>query len=810
MALYNADLKPLESGVPTHSYEHATRLFLDDNFRLTPKQKFLYYVCINVNQSLLQNLLGLLPNNGSEAVSSQTLIEQYETGLLAKRVELPRYNVNARTYNAYNRKNIVQNSLKYDPLNITFHDDAADTVTKFWNDIYTFYYRDSDYTSSTYQRPHKYQQRPSTGWGFSPRNGNLTPFIRDIQIFSLHNKRFTEYRLINPTITAWRSSEHDSASSNELMDATMTVEFETVKMFTGYINAVDVNGFGVIHYDNTPSPISNSTTNIYTDSGILSVLTEGTTDLARPDGSGTGSGLFGSLVNAYRFYNNLKDANFADLGQIALTQVGANILNDLINRAANNIIFPTSTGPTGTSASQVANTNIVPTQSPYSAPVPSNLATVNNQAAALTTGLGVSLVNNAVNNWSRGVQTNSSGPPVYPGETSVYQAVSGSQNIQIDGQTRQPVTEEITAYIFDAQTGQTVGQFTSTGSQNGGYLGEDDLLTNLKYITTDTDNAGNQVTRYQYLNGDQVTVGDANQVIGFVPGEYTNNTNLNTNPTPASEKAQNGEVSTGVEYAYNNGLLYTTGGTTSAYITNTLTGAAGTVAGLYAGQAVNSALQGVLPNNVIGQTVGAAVSGLAGVVVGRGVNNGLQPVVNYFSGKVQQGWNSSTGQVQNVTGNWAGSGGYNFLDPSQNVVNKVINGDGTYTYTYKNGETGTFNATTNDLISSTAATDAGFFSKFSSWFSGTPGTNQDTSVLSPGYGLGIWTDSFGNPVYTNTAYGADYAYTGGIPDSTSKYFIDGELDFGAWNAYSTVDLGNTPATSYDSSFLFLQSDDLGV
>ena len=73
MALYNADLKPLENGT-THSYEHATRLFLSDNFRLAPKQSFLYYVCINVDQSALQTLIGSL---GSEAVSSQSLIEQY-------------------------------------------------------------------------------------------------------------------------------------------------------------------------------------------------------------------------------------------------------------------------------------------------------------------------------------------------------------------------------------------------------------------------------------------------------------------------------------------------------------------------------------------------------------------------------------------------------------------------------------------------------------------------------------------------------------------------------------------------------------
>src|SRR6056300_979269 len=115
--LYNSDLKPLASGEYTHYYDHATKLFLADNYRLAPKQKFLYYVCINMSQDAVQ---GILPGfGGNDPVSSQSLIEQYETGLLAKRVELPRFNIETRTLKAYNRKNIFQTGIRYDPLNIT-------------------------------------------------------------------------------------------------------------------------------------------------------------------------------------------------------------------------------------------------------------------------------------------------------------------------------------------------------------------------------------------------------------------------------------------------------------------------------------------------------------------------------------------------------------------------------------------------------------------------------------------------------------------------------------------------------------------
>jgi hypothetical protein len=150
-SLYNADLKPLE-GNKTHPYDHATKLFIADNYRLAPKQTFLYYVCININQDIFNSLAGLF---SSEGISSQGLQDQIETGLLAKRVDLPRFTVDTKTMNAYNRKNIVQNKISYDPIGITFHDDTADVVTNFWNDYYTYYYRDSDYVLGQYLTTNK-------------------------------------------------------------------------------------------------------------------------------------------------------------------------------------------------------------------------------------------------------------------------------------------------------------------------------------------------------------------------------------------------------------------------------------------------------------------------------------------------------------------------------------------------------------------------------------------------------------------------------------------------------------------------------
>ena len=772
MALYNADLKPLVGA--THPYDHATRLFLSDNFRLAPKQSFLYYVCINVDQSALQSILGGL---ASDPVSSQTLIEQYETGLMAKRVELPKFNIQTRSLKAYNRKNIFQTGINYDPLSITFHDDAADTVTKFWNDFYTYYYRDSDYDSALYTIPHKYQARTREGWGYTPRNGSLKPFIRDIQIFSLHNKRFTEYKLINPVITAWRGGEHDSSAGNSTLDSTMTVDFETVKYRTGYVNPVDVNGFAIIHYDDTPSPISNSTTNIYTDGGLVGAIEGTATDLARPDGTGSGSGILSSILDAYRFYNNVKDTNFKQVGSIVLGQVGAQILNGVINGAVNNVFFPT-TGST----SQVFQQPGTTAQTPFSSPTNSGAVTIGGAAAAIVTGVAAGVVTSAVNAFNQGVKT-LAGPLPNPGYNTVHQIKSGTPFISIDSQTGQPVTSQQTGYFVDATSGAIISEFRTEGTQNGGYLGEGSLTTNLRNVVNSTDNNGEVVATYIYNNGDRVSFNGFGAQLSIERGNFTDTSNTNTNPTTPQQLAAQGQtVNTNkVQYAVDptTGLIYTAGGTTSAYVTNTLSGVGGVIAGGYIGSKIYTGLSDALGDGIVGQTVSAAVSGLAGAVVGQATNNLLQPIVNNAVGGVTQVFDNVTGSIRNVVGSWTGSGGLDLSNPNSNTVTSVFqSGTGGFFNTYKDGSTATLDKF-GDVVGQTDSSGGGFFSGFGDWFGGTAGTNADTSTLFPGYGTGFLTDSRGDLI------------TSGFGDAWSLPSFDYNLDAGLGFSYDNSFNWNT-------------------
>lgn len=230
------------------SYQHASRIFVDSNFRLSPKYGFLYYVEFDFNPM----------------ISNVSNISAQEMGMIVKNINLPKFTMDVKAHNAYNRVNLVQNKIKYDPINITFHDDQADTVRNFWYDYYSFFYRDSDYNDATYGIINKYQERPSFSWGYTPRpvsgynsaNGYQNyQYIQAIRIYSLYQKNFSEYELVNPIITSFRHGEHNTSDGGGLLEHQMSVQFETVKYQTGYTTQNTAGGYIDLHYDNTPTPL---------------------------------------------------------------------------------------------------------------------------------------------------------------------------------------------------------------------------------------------------------------------------------------------------------------------------------------------------------------------------------------------------------------------------------------------------------------------------------------------------------------------------------------------------------------------------
>lgn len=223
-------------------YQHAARTFVDGLYRLSPKLSNLFHVFIDVNPQIAQI----------------DQLSQIETGLMAKQIDLPKFNIANKVHNAYNRKTIQQERVNYDPVSITFHDDSADIVRKLWYDYYSYYYRDSDYDLEQYKDNSKYKQRQQQVWGYSPKTEtNNLPFINAIRIYSLHQKRFSSYTLVRPMITAFGHGQH-TAGSYDPMEHSMTVAYEAVLYDSGPVSNGTVLGFSEVHYDQTPSPLRNA------------------------------------------------------------------------------------------------------------------------------------------------------------------------------------------------------------------------------------------------------------------------------------------------------------------------------------------------------------------------------------------------------------------------------------------------------------------------------------------------------------------------------------------------------------------------
>ena len=303
-------LKQLGTGDQIKDYQHAARTFVDGLYRLSPKSGALFHVYIDVNNSIAKQ----------DATNANAI---YEIGLMAKTAQLPKFTIQNKILNAYNRKNIVQERINYDPISLTFHDDSSDVIRNFWEGYYTYYYRDASHSAEVYGQDHKYKPRQDQNWGFTPKNtGSGTPnYINSIRIYSLHQKYFSSYILFRPTITSFAHGQHEQGNYAPL-EHSMTIAYEAVQYEHGPVSKGTVMGFNIMHYDNTPSPLTSvggGTTSILGPGGLVQGIGDSVTNL---ENGNYGAALIGSL----RTFNNFKNADLKTVAAAELAATGMSIL----------------------------------------------------------------------------------------------------------------------------------------------------------------------------------------------------------------------------------------------------------------------------------------------------------------------------------------------------------------------------------------------------------------------------------------------------------------------------------------------------
>lgn len=315
MGIFDGFLQQLATGDQIRDFRHASRLYVDNNYALSPKYDWLYHVYFDLNPTLTK-------------VSRDKVLE---AGMLVKSVDLPKFSIDTKTFNNYNRPEVVQTKVKYDTIQVTFHDDQSDVVRGFWFDYFNHYYRDMDasYSDSSgsvhpsYHAKNQYrlgQRDIYNNFGYTPRSDsgvNGAQYIQAIRIYSLHQKKFSEYTLVNPMIVQFSHGNHNS-SSNGGLEHSMTIAYTTMLYASGYVTQNTVKGFADLHYDKAPSPLTaagGGTNSILGPGGIVSALDAVIQNPVK--------GAFG----LFRSYEKNKNVDLKGLAQAELLTAGMDILN---------------------------------------------------------------------------------------------------------------------------------------------------------------------------------------------------------------------------------------------------------------------------------------------------------------------------------------------------------------------------------------------------------------------------------------------------------------------------------------------------
>lgn len=260
-------------------FTHASKTFRTNSYQYAPKFKFLFHVYFDINSQYI-NAVQNFPDGAN-------------FGLTVKNIQLPKYTFDTDIMNQYNRKRVIQTKIKYDPVNIVFHDDNGNLLRRLWYTYYTYYYKDATQDdaalptngtqflakpNSKFDMNRRNIYDPDIGgnddWGYigeSSKEQNTAtaaslgytkvPFFKAINIYGFNQHNFVMYRLINPIIESFSHDTYDYSQGNGVMENQMTLQYETVKYYEGALdgNAPDkfVLGFGQDqNYDRMLSPIA--------------------------------------------------------------------------------------------------------------------------------------------------------------------------------------------------------------------------------------------------------------------------------------------------------------------------------------------------------------------------------------------------------------------------------------------------------------------------------------------------------------------------------------------------------------------------
>jgi len=330
-------------------FRHASKLFVDSNYRLAPKQKFLYHVVFNIHP-VVKARMPFIGNNITAL------------NMLVKSVDLPKYKINTELAYQYNRKKQVHTKIEYEPVTLILYDDNLGVSTNMWASYYGYYFADSSHGGSAGSMPSvgssggvspfaglsglrdiwknakagfeslfKKKAGPNTRGGSDPAtpiafqsnafnadnkfrfgldNNSSVPFFTSVQIFQLSRKSYQCFTLVNPKIVSFQHDNLQYAEGATTTQNTMSLVYEGVIYGVGAVKQGIPTGFGTEYYDKVASPLSllgGGTASLFGQGGVLGGVSSILGDLSNPDTFTNPGALFGTLIKGANTFKNAKE-----------------------------------------------------------------------------------------------------------------------------------------------------------------------------------------------------------------------------------------------------------------------------------------------------------------------------------------------------------------------------------------------------------------------------------------------------------------------------------------------------------------------
>jgi hypothetical protein len=333
-------------------WRHASRLFIENGYRLMPRSKFMFYVRFEIDKTVL---------------TSPTFTNTHadEIGYLIKSTDLPKYKFETVTKNQYNRKHIIYKNFTYEGISMKFHDDTAGVINALWALYMGTYVQDRFNPTPAFS---KTNLQP-TGSSFEEyrysldKQGKTVDFFKSITIYTMSRRRFLGYTLINPKVTAW---QHGDAgySTNEFNETTMNIEYESVVYSSGNVARNTPKGFANLYYDNVPSPLTvagGGTATLLGEGGVLDGLESIFGDVAGGSAFGSVGGFLGTAISAVNTAKNIGRLSKAGLASEAINLLSnPGTIKGIVNGVSGlaGAAFPTNAG--GSDTTNAVQRSVIP------------------------------------------------------------------------------------------------------------------------------------------------------------------------------------------------------------------------------------------------------------------------------------------------------------------------------------------------------------------------------------------------------------------------------------------------------------------